>query len=298
MATTTYETIARKAPFLEAGQESYIDLLTQQVGRAPGTSGVPTLQELGPQVAAQGPLQQAALQQAATQAGLGELTFDPTTGAVTGIGTGTGVSGYQPYLQQATAYSGPEAFQSFMSPYQQQVIDATLEEFDVQAAKGIPALQSQAIQAGAFGGGREGVALAEYQAASDRNRALLQSQLLQQGFSQASDLAARSFEQQKGLASLQPSLAASTIQATGAAGTTSAAYNQALLDAQRGQAQLAYQEPIQRLDILGRGLASQAGGIPTQTTVQAPAEPTLSPLSQALQTGLTAYGLGSIFGKS
>ena len=100
MAVTTYETIARKAPFLEAGQEQYIDLLTQQVGRAPGTEGVPTLAELGPQVAAQGPLQQAALQQAATQAGLGQLSFDPTTGSVTGVGTGTGVQGYEPFLQQ------------------------------------------------------------------------------------------------------------------------------------------------------------------------------------------------------
>ena len=89
---------------------------------------------------------------------------------MTGVGTGTGVAGFQPFLDQAAAYSGPQAFQAFMSPYQQQVIDTTLQEFDVQAAKGIPAIQAQAIGAGAFGGGREGVALAEYQAGSDRNR--------------------------------------------------------------------------------------------------------------------------------
>ena len=102
------------------------------------------------------------------------------------MGTGTGVAGYQPFLDQAAAYSGPQAFQAFMSPYQQQVIDATLAEFDIQAQKGIPAIQAQAIGAGAFGGGREGVALAEFQAGSDRNRAALQAQLLQQGFSQQS----------------------------------------------------------------------------------------------------------------
>ena len=50
---TTYETLSRRAPFLEAAQENYVDLLTQQVGRAPGTAGVPTLAELGPQVAGQ-----------------------------------------------------------------------------------------------------------------------------------------------------------------------------------------------------------------------------------------------------
>jgi hypothetical protein len=104
-----------------------------------------------------------------------------------------------------------------MSPYQQQVIDTTLQEFDVQAAKGIPAIQAQAIGAGAFGGGREGVALAEYQAGSDRNRAALQAQLLQQGFSQAQQLAGQAFDQQRGLASLQPSLVAANVQQLGGA---------------------------------------------------------------------------------
>ena len=91
---TTYETLSRRAPFLEAAQENYIDLLTQQVGRAPGTDGVPTLAELGPQVASQNVLTQAQ-QTAATQAGLGQLTG--TEGQLTGVGTGTGVAGFQPF---------------------------------------------------------------------------------------------------------------------------------------------------------------------------------------------------------
>ena len=86
-----------------------------------------------------------------------------------------------------------------MSPFQQDVIDTTLAEFDRQAAKGLPALSAQAIQAGAFGGGREGVQRAEFQAASDRNRAALQAQLLQQGFGQAQNLAAQAFQQQQAL---------------------------------------------------------------------------------------------------
>jgi hypothetical protein len=184
-----------------------------------------------------------------------------------------------------------------MSPYQQQVIDATLAEFDVQAAKGIPAIQAQAIGSGAFGGGREGIALAEYQAGSDRNRAALQAQLLQQGFSQANQLAAQAQAQQRGLASLQPSLVAANVQQLGAAGTSGLAFNQALLDAQQQRAQLAYQEPISRLNVLGTGLASQAGGIPISTqTIQGAGAGSAGPLSQALQTGLQAYGLGTIFG--
>ena len=78
---TTYN---KQAPFIEGAQQNYIDLLTQLVGQAPGSGGVPTLGELGPQIAPQNVLTQQAQQLAATQAGLGQLTFDPTTGAITG----------------------------------------------------------------------------------------------------------------------------------------------------------------------------------------------------------------------
>jgi hypothetical protein len=114
-------------------------------------------------------------------AGLGALT-QQAIGQVGGLGA------YEPYLQAAQAATGPTAYQQYMSPYQQDVIDTTLAEFDVQAQKGLPQLAAQAIGAGAFGGGREGVQRAEYQTASDRNRAALQAQLLQQGFGQAQQL--------------------------------------------------------------------------------------------------------------
>tara|TARA_R100001509_G_scaffold21422_1_gene11201 strand:- start:1639 stop:2529 length:891 start_codon:yes stop_codon:yes gene_type:complete len=291
-----YTQTVRRAPFLEAAQENYIDLLTKQVGRAPGSVGVPTLAELGPQVAGQNVLTQAAQQQAATQAGLGQLQFDPT-GAITGVGAGTGVAGYQPFLDQAAAYSGPQAFQSFMSPYQQQVIDTTLQEFDVQTAKGVPQLAATAIQAGAFGGGREGVAAAEYANTAARNRAALQAQLLGQGFTQANQLAQNAFEQQRNLASLQPSLAASGVQQLGAAGTGNLAFQQAQLDAAQQRAQLAYNEPLSRIQAFGSGIASQASGSPMTTTQQSlGGAGSVGPLSQALSAGLNAYGLGSIFG--
>ena len=294
---TDYTQTTRRAPFLEAAQENYIDLLTQQVGRAPGSAGVPTLAELGPQVAGQNVLTQAAQQQAATQAGLGQLTFDPTTGAVTGAGTGTGVAGYQPFLDQASAYSGPQAYQQFMSPYQQQVIDTTLAEFDTQTAQGVPQLAANAINAGAFGGGREGVAQAQYATDAAQKRALLQAQLLGQGFTQANQLAQQGFEQQRNLASLQPSLAASGVQQLGAAGTGNLAYQQAQLDALQQQNQLAYNEPLSRIQAFGSGIASQASGSPTTTQqIGMGGAGTVGPLSQALSAGLSAYGLGSIFG--
>ena len=315
--TTTY---TRRAPYIEAAQENYIDLLTQQVGRAPGSTitdadgnvigTVPTLAQLGPQVAGQNVLTQAAQQQAATQAGLGQLTFDPTTGAVTGAGTGTGVAGYQPFLDQAQQYqtaaaglSGPQAYQQFMSPYQQQVIDTTLAEFDTQTAKGVPQLAANAINAGAFGGGREGVAQAQYASDAAAKRAALQAQLLGQGFTQANQLAQNAFAQQqnlgdfsRNLASLQPSLAASGVQQLGAAGTGNLAFQQAQLDAAQQRNQLAYNEPLSRLNAFGSGIAAQVSGAPTTTTTTTLGGGSVGPLSQALSAGLSAYGLGSIFG--
>ena len=302
---TDYTQTTRRAPFLEAAQENYVDLLTQQVGRAPGStitdaqgnviSTVPTLGELGPQVAGQNVLTQAAQQQAASQAGLGQLTFG-AEGQVTGVGQGTGVSGYQPYLTQAGQYSGPQAYQQFMSPYQQDIIDTTLAEFDVQTAQGVPQLAANAITAGAYGGGRDAIANAQYASDAARNRAQLQASMLGQGFTQANQLANQGFEQQRQLASLQPSLVQSSVQQLGAAGTGNLAYQQALLDAQQQQAQLAYNEPLSRIQAFGSGIAGQAGGVPTTTTNTGLGGGTVGPLSQALSAGLSAYGLGSIFG--
>ena len=306
------ETRTRQSPEFEAAQEQYIDLLTKQVGRAPGTGGVPTLAQLGPQVAAVDPLTQAAQQQAATQAGLGQLTFTPE-GTVSGIGTGTGVAGFQPFLDQAQQFqtaaaglTGPTAFQQFLSPYQQQVIDATLRDFDKQAAVDRARTLQQAGMGtvGNLDAGRFGVQLAEQGAQSNLDRAALQAKLLQSGFTQASDLASRAQQQQlglgefsRGLASLQPSLASSTQQQLGGAGTGALAFQQALLDAEQQRQQLAYQEPLSRIQALGSGLASQVGGVPTTTQTLGTPAPQASPLSQALQVGLTAYGLGSLFGR-
>jgi len=296
MATTDYTQTTRRSPEIEAAQESYLDLLTQQVGRAPGSAGVPTLSALGPQVAGQNVLTQAAQQQAATQAGLGQLTFG-AEGQITGAGQGTGVSGYEPYLTQAGQYSGPQAYQQFMSPYQQDIIDTTLTEFDQQTAQGVPQLAANAINAGAFGGGRDAIANAQYASDAARNRAQLQASMLGQGFTQANQLANQGFDQQRQLASLQPSLAASGVQQLGAAGTGNLAYQQALLDAQQQQNQLAYNEPLSRIQSFGSGIASQVSGSPLTTTNQSMGGAGgVGPLSQALSAGLSAYGLGSIFG--
>ena len=291
MAETT--TISRPAPYLEAAGEKFIDLASQLAAKPVDTSA------FAPTIAGQNVLTQAAQQQAATQAGLGTLTFDPTTGAVTGAGTGTGVAGYQPFLQQAAAYSGPQAYQQFMSPYQQEVIDTSLAEFDKQRAIAQQQLPAQAIAAGAFGGGREGVQRAEFGAQSLQDRALLQAQLLQQGFGQAQQAAAQAQQQQMGLASLQPSLAQANIQSLGQAGTGNLAYQQAVLDAAAQGAQMSAYEPYNRLQFLGSAIGGMLSGQPQayMTSTTPSSAGTASPLSSALSSAFGVYGLGSLFGR-
>jgi Arc/MetJ-type ribon-helix-helix transcriptional regulator len=283
-------TISRPAPYLEAAGQTLLDLTTQLTGKEVDTS------KFAPSIAGQNILTQAAQQQAATQAGLGSLSFDPTTGAVTGAGAGTGVAGYQPFLQQASAYSGPQAYQSFMSPYQQDVIDTTLSQFDIQAQKGMQPLAASQVAAGAFGQGRGQVQAAEYQSQSDLNRALLQAQLQQQGFGQAQQAAALAQQQQAGLASLQPSLAQSQIQQLGAAGTSNLAYEQAIRDAQAQAGQLAAYEPYNRLQFLSATTGGLLAGQPQAYMTQQQGQGSASPLSQALGGAATIYGLGSLFG--
>lgn len=283
-------TISRPAPYLEAAGQTLLDLTTKLTGQPIDTS------KFAPSIAGQNVLTQAAQQQAATQAGLGTLSFDPTTGAVTGAGAGTGIAGYQPFLQQAQAYSGPQAYQSFMSPYQQDVINTTLSQFDIQAQKGMQPLAASQVAQGAFGQGRGQVQAAEYQSQSDLNRALLQAQLQQQGFGQAQQAAAIAQQQQAGLASLQPSLAQSQIQQLGAAGTSNLAYEQAIRDAQAQAGQLAAYEPYNRLQFLSATTGGLLAGQPQAYMTQRQGEGTASPLSSALSGAATVYGLGSLFG--
>jgi len=290
MAEEVLQTTVTQAPsYLQPGIEKYLEGLTAQAGQAIDTS------KFAPQVAGLGAIQQQAQQQAATQAGLGTLQFDPTTGAVSGV-SGTGVAGYQPYLQAAAGLTSPTAYQQFQSPYQQAVTQATLSSFDEQAKAREQAIRDQAIASGAFGGGREGVQLAEYGRKSDMDRALLQAQLNQAGFTQAQQLASQAFGQQTGLAQLQPQLASQAIGMTQGIGQQDLAYRQAVLDAQREASRMAAYEPINRLAMFGQGLTGVGGGLGSVQTTTGPAAPQQSPLAGALQAGIGAFSLGKLFG--
>ena len=283
------KTITQAPDYLQPGIEKYLEGAVAQAGQAIDTS------QFAPSVVGLGALQQQAQQQAATQAGLATLQFNPTTGAVSGV-QGTGVAGYQPFLNAASALTSPTAYQQFESPYQQAVRDATLQSFDEQAAARQQQISDAAVAAGAFGGGREGVQQAEYQRKSDMDRALLQAQLNQAGFTQAQGLASQAFGQQTGLAGLQPSLAAQSIGMAQGLGQSDLAYRQAIQDAQRQANQMAAFEPIERLARFGQGLTGVGGGLGSVQTTYGTPPPQQSPLAGAIQTGIGAFSLGKLFG--
>ena len=212
-------------------------------------------------------------------------------------GLAGGLGGYQQYLTQAEQYSGPQAYQQFMSPYQQQVIDTTLSEFDRQRQIAQQKIGAQAIQQGAFGGAREGVQQAEFGAQSLQDRAALQAQLLQQGFSQAQQAAQTAFTQQQGLASLQPQLLGSQIGAMTALGQQQQQQQQAVLDAQAAAAKEAAFEPFTRYGLVGQQLTGLAGGFPGQVQTYNPVQPA-SPMQTLFGTLAGVGGLaGKVLGK-
>ena len=285
MAVTT--TRALPAQFIEDLGQDYgkqLAALTQ----LPVQTGM-----FAPTVAAQDPLQTAAYQQAT----------DPTAG----------LGAYQPYLAKAgeaataaTGLTGPMTAQQrtdYMSPYQVDIIDKTLAEYDIQAGKGLTSLGTAAIGVGGFGGGRHGVAEAEYQAASDRQRALIQQQMLQQGFQQAQQARQQDLANQLGIGQFQSTLgggaqnlAQQQIAGLGTLGAGQQAFAQAQADAARQAAQTAAYEPYQRLGTYGAGVASLISGYPSgqQTTT-----PSASPLQTALGVGTGLAGLyGGLTGKN
>ena len=272
--------------------QQYVNQLGQDYGQQlAGLTSIPLdTSTFAPTVAAQDPLQT----QAASLASSGVGAYSPylTQAATQGTQAISTLGGVAPHISAAGALTGTGAgtgagsISSYMSPYQSQVIDATLTEFDRQAAARQQGISDQAVALGGFGGGREGVQLAEYQTQSDRNRALLQGQMLQQGFgigqqARQQDLmnqltlggAQAGLAQgqlgmgtyQQGLAQLTPQLAGADIGTLSQIGGIQQQQAQNVLNAQQQAAQMAAMEPYQRMGVYGQGLGTLA---PFQGQVQ------------------------------
>ena len=222
--------------------------------------------------------------------------------------------------------TGPQAYQPFMSPYQSQVIDATLSEYDKQGAAGSQAIKDQAVASGNFGGGREGAMLGQYESDRLADRAALQGSMLQQGFGQANQLAQQNFQnqgqlfgnqqnlfsmqnqqnlsnqglagaygnqinQQFGLSDFGRTGMGQDVSALGSLGGIRQGMNQAQLTADAQAAQTGAYEPYGRLSQYGNTLTGLAGGVAGNQYQQ---QGQSSPFQTALGT---AVGLGGLFGK-
>jgi len=251
MAETT--TITKPAPVIEGSLTAFLKSIDKLgAGAVPtGFAGIDP-SKYAPKIAAESQLQQDARTAAG---GLGSLT-------------------------------GPQAYQPYMSPYQQEVIDTTLAEFDRNQAIQNTAMRDRAIQAGAYGGGREGVMAAESARGSQMNRSNLQAQLLAQGFQQAQAAAAQDLAAQQGLGQYQQSM-----------GQAGQAQQQAILDAAAAAEREQQFQPFTQLGLIGQQLAQiQPGAFPTQTVGYAPPAAPASPLATALGVGTGVASIGSKLG--
>ena len=301
------KTQALPAPFIEGLGKTFGEgLLQPSTAGGVGIGTAIDTSKFAPSVAPQitGGFTQAAQQAAATQAGLGALQFDATTGAVSGMGAGTGISGYQPFLEGAEALTGTGAgtgagsIASYQSPYTDAVKDSdgSTDAFKKKIDK-VHVRSAQAVGAGAFGGGRFGAESAVADSQYAQNLASMQAQMDMQGFQQASAARQADLRNLQGLAQLQPQLAGQEIGQLGQMGQAGLGYRQAVTDAAAQGEKLGAYEPYQRYGFFGEQLTGLMGGYPGGTRMQA--TPTASPLQQGLMTGLgglSAYkGFQNVF---
>ena len=301
---STQTTVARPAPFVEDLGKDLATQVTAQTGIPIVTTGISGLTKQTGETAAGFKARQDAARAFATRqqnlaglapqvAGLSKLEQDARTRAQAGLGS------FQPFVQQAQIASAagisPQITQQFMSPYQQQVIDTTLNEFDRQAQAQEQRIRDSAVASGAFGGGREGVLQSEFRTGSDRNRALLQAQLLQQGFGQAQQLAAQRFGQQQGLAQLVPGLQRADVGTLGQLGALDRGLAQAQRDATREAVRQAAFQPQEQVDRFANIVTGIMGGYPGQTQTTNIPNPT--PIQTALGIASTGAGIYRALGE-
>ena len=284
--------------------ESAADFAARQSAAQQFTTRQQSLSGLAPQVAGQDALQTQA-QNLATQ-GVGSFAPFLQQAQTAGTAAGTALGGVG---LGATAFQ--QDVQDFMSPFQTQVIDATLAEFDRNTAQREQQIRDQQASLGVLGAGRAGVQLAEFGTGAARERALLQAGLLQQGFGQAmglrqQDIANRfgvaqatqglgAFQsglgsQQAQLGQAQQALTGRDVSQLGTLGALNQAQTQAGLDAQREAARQATFLPQQQLDRFAGQVTGLMGGYPA-SGIQQTATPNPTPLQTALGVGTTLAGI-------
>ena len=265
------------APYIE-------DALKGFLPQAGGLAATDSTSALGlPSLAAESAFTGQARKAGAAQAG---LTYDPSTNV---LGAGTGVASYEPYLAKAATYSDPANIASFLTPQQTYIEQAMTDA----ATKAKTQMGAQALQSGAYGGGRHGVAEGVLDAELAKQIGLMKENTWQQGLQnmfQAQGL-------QSGLANQAQNLGLGNLGMLSQLGAGQLGYDQAGLDTAAQAAEMQRQEPFNRLGWYGGQLSQLMGGMPNPYMQTAPQQAGPSPFMQALATGAGAYGLGGILGK-
>ena len=254
-STTTQ--IVREAPGIEERKIELMDI-ARQVAQKP--INLPSIQVA--------PLSQ--LEQQATR-----------LAGQTGVGAGTTAQG----IAQLQAAAAAPNIQQFFNPFDQFVTGEILRQGQQMQNQ----LAGQAVQSGAFGGGREGVQQAELQSRTLENI----GRARQQGFGTALQAAqnqqrtqAAVGQQLLGAGQLQQQMGQQDINQLMSAGGVQRQLAQAALDAQRQTALQRSFEPFQRIEFL-KGIMTN---LPTtQSTLTATTAPGANPVGQALGAGLGAY---------
>jgi hypothetical protein len=250
---------------------------------------------LTPKVAGPTAFQQKGAQRLADMYGMGAIQRD-AAGQVTGFTGGTGIAAYQPYLdeiKQQQLLDPAAGYQQFMSPYQKEIIDTTMQEYDVQAGRGRQQISDAAMTAGAFGGGRHGVEMAQYQSESDRNRAAMLAGLYGQGYNQALGRQDQQLANLRGQATYEQGLAQEGIAGLSALGAEGQALEQQKLNQLALGAQQGYQLPMQRIQDVANIYGGIAGAMPGAPTQQF--QPT--PWVTGIGGGLSAAEMMGMFGQ-
>jgi len=212
--------------------------------------------------------QQKSQQRLADMYGMGDIQRD-ATGMLTGFTGGTGIASYEPYLDQISQQNlldPSKGYKDFMSPYQKEVIDTTMQEYDVQSGRGRQQIRDNAYNVGAFGGARQGVEMGTYQSESDRNRAALLAGLYGQGYTQALTRQDQQLANLQNVAGFQTGMESQGIAGMEAVGAQAQALEQQKLNQLAAAGQTAYTLPMNRLTDVANIYGSIAGAMPGSPT--------------------------------
>ena len=264
------------APYIEDALKGFLP----QMGGLAATDSTAALglPSLAPESAFTGQARKAGAEQAG-------LTYDPSTNV---LGAGTGVAAYEPYLTKAATYADPANVASFYTP-QMDYVKQAMQDENTRAQN---VLSSQALGAGAFGGGRHGIQSGIMNSQLAQNIGLAENQM----YNQAMGNMFNASQLQGNLANQTQQLGMGNVAGLGQLGAGQLGYGQAGLDIDTQKAEMLRQEPFNRLGWYGGQLSQLMGGMPNPYMQTQPQGAAPSPFMQALATGAGAYGLGGILG--